>query len=323
MSKPLVSVVTITYNQQHLLKNAIESVLSQQGNLIKEYIIADDFSTDGTIKIIEEYYHKNPKLIKPVFRNNNLGALANFYDALLKCEGKYIAFLAGDDYWIDPLKIKKQVSFLEMNPDCTIYGTNVVKKYLITNKDCLTNQVSGIIELKPPDFFLGGALNLIGALIRREQVDQLPDIYYGEDTQLSMFLAHKGKCIIDTNSVSAVYRISENGLAHRLKSNKEKINDLICKMKKNIEWNEYFNNEYSAELETANTKIIKKIIMRALKSLDFRTALIFLYSLNPNSFESSYLKRLVNIFRYPLNFFDQKLTRKYIERLKLAVEEKY
>ena len=44
----LVSVITTTYNHEDVLKDCIIGVLSQNNNLIKEYFIADDSSTDNT-----------------------------------------------------------------------------------------------------------------------------------------------------------------------------------------------------------------------------------------------------------------------------------
>ena len=92
----------------------------QRTNFKFEAIVGDDCSTDGTAKIIAEYAGKHPAIIKPVLRNKNLGAVGNSNDVLSKAKGKYIALCEGDDYWIDPLKLQKQVDFLEANPDYTI-----------------------------------------------------------------------------------------------------------------------------------------------------------------------------------------------------------
>src|SRR5690606_7417802 len=89
-----------------------------------EVLIHDDASTDGTIDIIKEYQEKYPEIIKPYIQKENqwskgvrgMNAKYNFSRA----RGKYIAMCEGDDYWTDPLKLQKQVDFLEANPDFNI-----------------------------------------------------------------------------------------------------------------------------------------------------------------------------------------------------------
>lgn len=76
-------------------------------------------STDSTSAIIMEYKQKFPLLIKPVIQKENRFSKglkpASF--AYQYATAKYIALCEGDDYWTDPDKLQKQVSFLEANPD--------------------------------------------------------------------------------------------------------------------------------------------------------------------------------------------------------------
>ncbi len=118
--EPLLSIVTITYNHEPYIRKCIEGVLMQQVNFPIEFIIAEDCSTDGTLTICKEYAEKYPDLIQLITSDNNVGALVNERRAMKAAKGKYIAFCEGDDYWTDPLKLQKQVDFLEEHPEYSV-----------------------------------------------------------------------------------------------------------------------------------------------------------------------------------------------------------
>lgn len=117
---PLVSICSITYNHAPYIRQCLDGFLMQKTNFKYEIIIHDDCSTDGTTEIIKEYAEKYPNLIRPIYQKENQyskgvrGIFANF--VFPKAKGKYIAMCEGDDYWTDPLKLQKQVDFLEANP---------------------------------------------------------------------------------------------------------------------------------------------------------------------------------------------------------------
>jgi len=113
----MVSVCMITYNQEKYIAEAIEGVLMQQTGFPVELIIGEDCSTDNTRNICLEYKEKHPDFIKLLLPEKNLGIMPNFIATLNACTGKYIALCEGDDYWIDPNKLQKQVDFLEANED--------------------------------------------------------------------------------------------------------------------------------------------------------------------------------------------------------------
>ena len=122
MDKITVSVCMITYGHEQYIKEAIESVLMQSADFEYELIIADDCSPDATEKVVKLLIetHENGHRIKYIKHQSNLGMMPNFEFALKQCKGKYIALCDGDDYWTDPLKLQKQVDFLEANPDFSI-----------------------------------------------------------------------------------------------------------------------------------------------------------------------------------------------------------
>ena len=136
--EPIVSICMITYNHGKFLKDAIEGVIMQKTNFPFELIIGDDCSKDNTREICIEYRNKYPDIIKLRLPEKNLGALPNFCENLLACNGQYIAMCEGDDYWTDPNKLQMQFDYLESHTD-QILCSHLVDQMI----------VDGINEIKP------------------------------------------------------------------------------------------------------------------------------------------------------------------------------
>lgn len=137
MNKPLVTISCITFNQEKYIGDAIEGFLTQQTNFEYEIYIHDDASTDGTRHIIEKYIEKYPEKIHGILETENQfskGINPNFIN-YHQSSGKYIALCEGDDYWIDPLKLQKQVDYLENHEDCTFCFTNGYIQNAADNND--------------------------------------------------------------------------------------------------------------------------------------------------------------------------------------------
>lgn len=115
-NKILVSIRCLVYNHEPFLRQCLDGFVMQKTNFRFEAIVHDDASTDGSAAIIREYAEKYPDIIKPIYETENRyskhdGSLGRIINAA--CRGKYIAMCEGDDYWIDPLKLQKQVDILE------------------------------------------------------------------------------------------------------------------------------------------------------------------------------------------------------------------
>src|SRR5574344_1986516 len=119
-NKPLVVIRCITYNHESYIRDCLNGFVMQKTTFPFVAVVHDDASTDKTADIIREYAEKYPDIIKPIYETENQysksdGSLERIMNAHTK--GKYIALCEGDDYWIDPLKLQKQVDFLEANPE--------------------------------------------------------------------------------------------------------------------------------------------------------------------------------------------------------------
>lgn len=126
-----VSVIVHTYNHEKFIRQTLDSILCQEVNFQYEVIVGDDASPDSTPQIIKEYQTRFPEIIKPLLHPKNLGGYGknNTLATLEVCQGQYIAAMDGDDYWTNPLKLQKQVDFLDYNPDFVACFHNALIHY--------------------------------------------------------------------------------------------------------------------------------------------------------------------------------------------------
>ena len=124
MTQPLVSISMITYNHAPFIAQAIEGVLQQKTTFPFELVIGEDCSTDNTREIVSEYHKKHPDIFRVIASDKNIGATRNSLRTLKACQGKYIAYCEGDDYWHHPYKLQKQVDYLESHQECGLVYWN-------------------------------------------------------------------------------------------------------------------------------------------------------------------------------------------------------
>ncbi|MDC1505813.1 glycosyltransferase [Winogradskyella sp.] len=137
MSNILVSVCCLSYNHEPYIRQCLEGFMIQKTNFAFEVLIHDDASIDKTADIIQEYEEKYPNIIKPIYQTENQysqGVKVTFKHNFSRAQGKYIALCEGDDYWTDPLKLQKQVDFLEANEDFFICHHAFDMKIMETGK---------------------------------------------------------------------------------------------------------------------------------------------------------------------------------------------
>jgi len=120
---PVVSVHMITYNHEPYIRQAIEGVMMQKTDFEFELVIGEDCSTDRTREICFEYQKRYPDKIRVLWSHENITvqhphpAGRNSTRVTIRCRGEFIAFCEGDDYWIDPLKLQKQVDVMRRHPN--------------------------------------------------------------------------------------------------------------------------------------------------------------------------------------------------------------
>jgi glycosyltransferase involved in cell wall biosynthesis len=338
MSKnTIVSICMITYNHENFIREAIEGVLMQKTTFPIELIIGEDCSTDKTRHIVREYAEKYPEIIRPLLPEKNLGVKDNFIQTLQACTGKYIALCEGDDYWIDPYKLQKQVDFLEANEDFSICFHNVkILEDGILVDDFITRQVPDITSIK--DLARGNYIHTPSVVFRKNQLvlDEFKEIQSPiGDYVLHMLNAKYGK-IKKLNELMGVYRHSvgiwsSKDEVYRIEKTIEvfeilkphfdlQVNDifqnvitnyynqLIIQFKDNMEKsNEYYlkqienNPFYLSELISYSNKYQQINIKKT--TLEYNVGHIITYPYLISKKITKKLKRIIfkNIFKYNVN----------------------
>lgn len=203
------------------IEDCLRGFLMQKVDFNFEVLIHDDASTDGTREVIKTYQEKYPEIIKPIFQTENQYSRGHrgFNSAYNypRAQGIYIALCDGDDYWTDPLKLQKQIDFLENNPD-----------YVVTYHDCMV--VKNIEKEKTPspltdldksdstaeDLMLSRKFIKTLTLCFRNVVKDLPDemkFVKNGDTFLISYLGNfgKGKWMGDKIE-PGIYRVHGGGV---------------------------------------------------------------------------------------------------------------
>ena len=216
MSSPLVSVCMITYNHESFIAQAIEGVMMQKSNFDYQLVIGDDYSTDKTRIICEKYANKYNDKIILLHSSENIGMMPNFIKTLQACTGKYIALCEGDDYWIDPLKLQKQVDLLE-NTD-TIVGSYTDTYIKTKNNQQLKlwrDQLPKIMNLT--DIIAKySPFHTSSFLFRRDLLKDFPDwlaSVQSGDMFLFAYVALHGK-LVKAETTPTVYRKHERGITN-------------------------------------------------------------------------------------------------------------
>lgn len=141
------SVLITYYNQKEYVKDSLESVLNQRVNFPYEILIGDDGSEDGTYELLLDYQSKHanisvfrmPRDIAPGEKAEPITRVSrNRYNLYMKAKGEFVAFLDGDDYFIDPDKLQMQIDLLEENPKLAACGGPILLKYEDGTKDAVS-----------------------------------------------------------------------------------------------------------------------------------------------------------------------------------------
>jgi glycosyltransferase involved in cell wall biosynthesis len=304
--KILVSVIVITYNHEKYIKQCLDSVLSQKTSFEFEILIGEDDSKDKTRDICLEYAKKSPKNIR-IFLHSRKNVIRiggkptgrfNLLYLLSKAKGKYIALLEGDDYWIDMLKLEKQVRCFEKDillSECfnPVYivdeNSNIVKEYY---GPIVKKEYYGVKDL----LIYGNIIPTSSIMFKRKNIKDVPTWFIKTpvgDWPLNIISGFKGK-IKMINEKMSVWRQHKDGV-FSLKKEYYKLN---IELKTLYIYRKVLDAKYEKKI---NNKI-SRILLHFYLNSDVKIDLYKLRKMVIPSFFSGFVHKRLRIINLKLLF---------------------
>jgi glycosyltransferase involved in cell wall biosynthesis len=287
LKDPLVSICCITYNHEKYIRDAIESFLIQKTDFPFEIIIHDDASTDATADIIREYERKYPDIIKPIFQTENKyskGEKVTLF-TLKAARGEYIALCEGDDYWIDQLKLQKQISEMKKHPECHISFHPAIQRWVDGRREdgVLGKYSNKTTIFSTEDVILGdgGFMHTASIILNRLAIprvisffDFVKDAPVGDYYVQVLGAEHSGALYLD--EIMSVYRSGIPGSwTERINKNPNDVASLLRSLIKcNDKLNIFTNGKYSKSIDSINKQHYSNVVRSLYLDIDMKKNII-------------------------------------------------
>ena len=141
MNKPIISIIIPVYNVALFLRQCIQSIISQEGNI--EVILADDGSPDESPSICDEYAQKDNRI--HVIHKQNGGVSSARNAGLDAAQGEWIWFVDGDDYIAENV-LKRIYQEIQKHPHADLIQMGM--NYLYDDNRLVTQRIELIDNLK-------------------------------------------------------------------------------------------------------------------------------------------------------------------------------
>lgn len=227
-NEPLVAIHCLVYNHEPYLRDCFEGFVMQQTNFPFVAIVHDDASTDGSVAIIREYEENYPDIFKPIYETENQwskknGTLNSIMNASIDATGaKYVAMCEGDDFWIDPQKLQKQVNFLENNPEYSMcfHSAKIIADGIDKNRCAAKCENIQSKEYSSTDLFSEWIVPTASILYVRRKVSKYLIKYRQWETRDDIILilkcSHTGK-VWGMSEKMSIYRMQPNSVTYNSK----------------------------------------------------------------------------------------------------------
>jgi glycosyltransferase involved in cell wall biosynthesis len=264
-----INIILITYNHARYIRQALDSIITQQTPYEVEVIVADDCSTDNTVEIIREYEGKASFAFTYLPKYQNAGYNKNYQQAFAACTGKYIAIMEGDDYWVKTSHLQNHIDHLEKLQNASMSYNRHIRLFEDRSKEEIFDwDGDKDYELVTTEqLALGNKIgNLSCCMLKGELVQQLDTKLFNmeiADWMLGMYMGQFGP-LLYLKDVTSAYRIHDNGQWSRM-SEREQCIQIIELIK---QYDKYFNYKYTEAFTKHKRRL--EILLYGDKSLKGR-----------------------------------------------------
>lgn len=158
-----VSVITPAYNAASFLPDLAKSLSNQSISDQIEWIIVDDCSSDNTAEVAENLGKNLDFLVKVIRNQKNGGAAYSLKKGFQQANGKYLAWVSADDYYVDNFKLEKDIKLLENGLDIvfskhSLIGPSPESSRLFSVSDVSQDNLTLFIRITLANFLNGSSV---------------------------------------------------------------------------------------------------------------------------------------------------------------------
>jgi glycosyltransferase involved in cell wall biosynthesis len=250
-----VEVIVISYLHAPYIGECLESILAQATDFDVHITVLDDCSADASVAIAQAFADANPGRVRVQVNAVNMNNNASLMQLIEDCRSEFVVVMDGDDYWIDPSKLQRQVQLMRGHPDCALSYHNVLLRY-----DDGREPAPKYSHPRAPfstinELFVRNFIATCSVLYRRSALDDIPAWYRGVEAGdwFMHLLAARSGSIGYLPEVMAVYRIHGGGLWSRMSGTEP----WLYSMRLLEDMRERFDARYHADIDLGEVNILQ------------------------------------------------------------------
>lgn len=212
MAEPMtVSIAMATFNGGKYILKQLDSI-ARQSRLPDELVVCDDFSTDNTVQLVEDFSKTVPFPITIIRNDRNIGFVAAFNKALEATQGELVFLCDQDDYWFEN-KIAYTCKIALENPSSYLFLNNAeLVDGNLNPSGFFTFEQMASIGQNPMDLVLGCCMAVRRGLLKI--CLPIPEKFSAHDVWLQEFASYLGSKMLIPKTLQYYRRHEKNETSH-------------------------------------------------------------------------------------------------------------